>query len=328
MIVTVTANPSIDITLEVPEFSIGEVNRAAHVSKDPAGKGINVARALTRNGIVSSAVFPADHSSGGWIVDSLGKLGVPTQSIPIAGEVRQNITVVDGNGQTTKINQAGPTLSSAETEALVSRVRELLATSPAWLVAAGSLPGGLSDDFYVELGTLAREAGVRFAVDASGDALAAVVNSGVADLLKPNLEELEEFAGRPLPTVGDVVDTCRALPGGPGLCVLVSLGEHGALLVTRDRALWAAHAPVVPDSTVGAGDCTLAGFLASDARARHDGLAEADPLAARLVSAVAWGTAAVQLPATAVPSPDLIHLDEVALSTDLSPTTQIQELHL
>lgn len=327
MIVTVTANPSIDITLEVPSFALGEVNRATSTSKDPAGKGINVSRALTRNGVVSTAVFPADRSSGAWIIDSLGKLGVPTQSIHIAGEVRQNITIVDGDGETTKINQAGPTLAAAEIEALVERVREAIGTGPAWLVAAGSLPGGVSTDFYVQLGALAREANVRFAVDASGDALAAVAHGGVADLLKPNHEELEALAGRHLDTVGDVVEFCRSLPGGAGLCVLVSLGEHGALLVNRERVLWAGHAPVTPDSTVGAGDCTLAGFLADDARARHDGIAEADPLAARLVSAVAWGTAAVQLPATTVPSPDLIHLDEVVLRTDVPPTTPIKELH-
>ena len=85
---------------------------------------------------------------------------------------------------------------------------------------------------------------------------------------------------------------------------------------------------VTPDSTVGAGDCTLAGFLASDARARHDQIAEADPLAARLITAVAWGTAAVQLPATTVPSPDLIHPERVVLRTDLDPTTRIEELSI
>ncbi|HLP23543.1 MAG TPA: 1-phosphofructokinase family hexose kinase [Microbacteriaceae bacterium] len=327
MIVTVTANPSIDITVEVPSFIVGEVNRATATSKDPAGKGINVARALTRNGIVTSAVFPADRSGGAWIIDSLGKLGVPTQSIHIAGEVRQNITVVDGSGETTKINQAGPTLSPAEVEALTERVREALATGPAWLVAAGSLPGGVDSDFYVQLGTLAREANVRFAVDASGEALGAVAHAGVADLLKPNLEELEDLAERSLDTVGAVVEFCRSLPGGPGACILVSLGANGALLVNRERVLWAGHPPVVPDSTVGAGDCTLAGFLADDARARHDGAAEVDPLAARLVSAVAWGTAAVQLPATTVPSPDLIRPGEVVLRADVPLTTSIKELH-
>lgn len=328
MIVTVTANPSIDVTMEVPDFVIGEVNRAASTHKDPAGKGINVARALTRNGVVATAVFPADPSSGGWIVDSLGKLGVPTVAIPIAGEVRQNITVVDGAGETTKINQAGPVLAPSEVEALVGRVRDLLETKPAWLVVAGSLPGGVPSDFYVQFGHLAHEAGVRFAADASGDALDALARSGKVDLLKPNHEELEELAERDLPTVGDVAEFCRSLPGGPGLCVLVSLGEHGALLVTRDRVLWAGHPPVTPDSTVGAGDCTLAGFLASDANARIDVLDESDPLAARLVSAVAWGTAAVQLPATTVPSPDLIKPERVVLRTDVSANTPIKELRV
>lgn len=323
MIVTVTPNPSIDVTLEVPDFAIGEVNRAVSTVKDPAGKGINVARALTRNRVAATAVFPADTSSGAWIVESLDHIDVPTATIRITGEVRQNITVVDSNGDTTKINEAGPTLSSDEVSALVAKVRDLLATGPAWLVVAGSLPGGLSTDFYVQLGALAHEAGVRFAVDASGDALAAAAQSGLADLLKPNHDELQELAGRTLPTVGDVADFCHTLPGGPELNVLVSLGENGALLVSRDRVLWAGHPPVIPDSTVGAGDCTLAGFLAADVSATD----ASDSLAANLVSAVAWGTAAVQLPATTVPSPEDIKPERVVLRTDVSASTPIKELH-
>lgn len=319
MIVTVTANPSIDITLEVPDFAIGEVNRAVSIRKDPAGKGINVARALTRNGVVATAVFPADHNSGGWIVDALGQLGVPTVTVPIAGEVRQNTTVVDGNC-TTKINQAGPTLSASEQDALVTRVRELLATKPEWLVVAGSLPGGLHTDFVVQLGTLAREAGVRYAVDASGDALVAVAEAGIANLLKPNLEELAELAERDLTTVGEVAAFCRTLPGGP--IVLVSLGENGALLVSPTELLWAGHPPVIADSTVGAGDCTLAGFLAADVRE------PSNELAARLRTAVAWGTAAVQLPATSVPGPAQIQPEHVRLDPNPHETTRIQELRV
>lgn len=322
MIVTVTPNPSVDITLEVTDLVIGEVNRATSSIKDPAGKGINVARALTRNGVAATAVFPADPATGSWIADTLTARGVPTQTVAIEGEVRQNITVVDGHGETTKINQAGPTLSAAEADALIARVRKLLTTGPSWLVVAGSMPGGLDADFYVQLGTLAREAGVRYAVDASGDALSTLAQAGVADLLKPNHEELEELAERDLPTVGEVTEFCRSLPGSDHLLVLVSLGENGALLVSRDRVLWAGHAPITPDSTVGAGDCTLAGFLAADT----DAADSADALAARLQSAVAWGTAAVQLPATTVPGPEHIHLNQVVLRLDPPSTTPIKEL--
>lgn len=326
MILTVTPNPSIDITLELDRLAIGEINRAERAVKDPAGKGINVARALMRNGVLASAIFPADHSSGAWILEALGHLGVPTVTVPILGEVRQNITLVEANGTTTKVNQSGPRLTDVEQHSLLARVADLLEANPAWLVVAGSLPGGVDGTFYVRLGELARNAGARFACDSSGRALAVVARSGIADLLKPNHEELEELAGRSLATVGEVVEMVRSLPGGPDRVVVVSLGKHGALAITPDQTRWAAHPPVTAQSTVGAGDCTLAGYLAHDARVRHEAVSEVDPLGARLVEAVAWGTAAVQLPGTTVPAPEHIHRDKVRLVHNPSPHTPIEEL--
>ena len=76
MIVTLTANPSIDVTLDVPAFAIDEVNRATDTRKDPAGKGINVARALTKNGVAAVAIFPADAVQGSWLNARLAEISV------------------------------------------------------------------------------------------------------------------------------------------------------------------------------------------------------------------------------------------------------------
>lgn len=319
MIVTVTPNPAIDVTLTVDTLEIGEVNRTKSKHRDPAGKGINVARALAKNGHSTIAVFPADPVNGSWIVRALAEAGVESSTTPIIGEVRNNMTIVDGSGKTTKINEPGPVVTPAEISALSEKLEWRLDEHPRWLVAAGSLPVGLDADFLVDLGRRASAKGVRFAVDTSGPALARVSASGVPDLIKPNLEELEELTGHPLITVGDVVDAARAvLPGGE---IVVSLGENGAMLVTDSVVLWAGHPPVVADSTVGAGDSALAGYLSVTT---DDGFPTIQHAA--LATAVAWGTAAVTLPATTVPGPENVDISRVTVVDNPERKTTIKEL--
>jgi 1-phosphofructokinase len=78
--------------------------------------------------------------------------------------------------------------------------------------------------------------------------------------------------------------------------VLLTLGADGALLSTADGGLWSARPPrIAVRSTVGAGDCSLAGYLLAD-------LAGDEP-AERLRSAVAYGAASAALPGSAVPTP-------------------------
>lgn len=328
MIVTVTMNPSLDLTLELESFATGEVNRSVGQHKDPAGKGINVSRALHKNGIDTVAVFPADAVVGAWIESALTGLGISTVTTHIGEEVRQNITIVEADGSTTKINETGPGLSPAEHSALLAQISSVLETQPEWLVVAGSLPPGLDGSFYVSLGKLVHEHGARFAVDTSGDALKTVAHSGVADLMKPNHEELEELAGRELPTVGDVIEFAQTMLGNPDADIVVSLGENGALLVNHQGAIWAGHDPVTPDSTVGAGDSTLAGYLSADISIPAELSSRQEGDITRISTAVAWGSAAVQLPATTVPGPHDITLSAVHTVVNPSLTTAIKELHV
>lgn len=319
MIVTVTPNPAIDVTLTVEHLDIGEVNRTTDKHRDPAGKGINVARALAKNNHSTIAVFPADPVNGSWIIRALAEAGVESSTTPIIGEVRNNITIIDGDGQTTKINEPGPVVTPAEISALSEKLEWRLDEHPRWLVAAGSLPVGLDADFLVDLGHRASAKGVRYAVDTSGTTLARVAASGVPNLIKPNHEELEELAGRALPTVGDVVEAARQLlPNGE---VVVSLGENGALLVTDNIVLWAGHPPVDVDSTVGAGDSALAGYLSVTEQGTFDSAHHA-----ALATAVAWGTAAVTLPGTTVPGPQDIALEKVRMIDNPESTTLIKDL--
>ncbi len=318
MIVTVTPNPSLDRTFDVDALAVGEVNRALATHVHPGGKGINVSRALAAHGVASRAVLPVGGPDGAELAALLRGLSLPTTAVPVAEGTRSNVAVVDAAGTTTKVNAAGPTLTAAEVSGLVSAVEELLdgADGPvSGLVLAGSLPRGAGEDLYLRLVDAAGARGVPVAVDASGDVLRAVVEHGGTALLKPNLEELGEVLGNEPSTVGEIVDGARRVLDFGHRAVLVSLGADGAVLVTADASWWAGGEPVVPRSTVGAGDCTLAGYLATPG----------EP-ADRLRAAVAWGRAAVALPGSAIPSPDDVEPGAVVVVEDPHPSARPADL--
>ncbi|RZT88883.1 1-phosphofructokinase [Pseudonocardia sediminis] len=299
-IVTVTPNPSLDRTIELPELVRGGVHRATSVRIDPGGKGVNVARALAAAGHRTIALLPSGLTPGNRLAELLETTAVTTVTVPIADATRTNITLVEPDGVTTKINERGPSLSAAEAEALMHRA-VTLGAGASWLVSCGSLPAGVGDDFHAELVRRARRPGLKIAVDTSDAPLHAAV-AAHPDLIKPNHEELAELVGRPLGSLGDVLLAARELRARGIGSVLVSLGAGGALLVDRSGEHHARTPPITVRSTVGAGDSTLAGFLAAGGEG---------PDALRL--AVAYGAAACRLPGTAGPGPHDIHLDDVVL---------------
>ena len=298
MIVTLTANPSVDRTLEIPELKRGEVVRATAARVHPGGKGVNVARALVANGIPARAVLPAGGHEGDQLLNLLAGLGVDVVPVRIAEPVRENVTVVEPDGTVTKLNAPGPRVSPEEAAALVeATVRAAMGAD--WVALCGALPPGAPDDLYASLVAELRRAGVRVAVDTSGPALGSSIDAD-PDLVKPNADELAEAVGRPIETVRDAIDGAHVLLDRGVGHVLVSLGKGGALSVSNGAVLRAWTAPVLPRSTVGAGDAALAGFLAANADS---------PQALR--NAVAWGAAAVRLAGTGMPGPADIHVEEV-----------------
>ncbi|MEL0627383.1 1-phosphofructokinase family hexose kinase [Salinibacterium amurskyense] len=302
MIVTVTANPSLDRTIELDSaLDRGEVQRSVASSEQPGGKGVNVSRALIASGLDTIAVLPGDASDP--MLVALRAEHTPTAGLPIAGRVRSNVTITEPDGTTTKINEPGPQLSADDDAALIDLVVSH-ARRAEWVVLAGSLPPGLSSDFYVRVVHAIRAAtdghGPRIAVDSSGAPMQALIESGIGvDLIKPNAEELAEMTGLP-DTFEDDPDAAAAaalsLVARGCRAVLATLGSRGALLVTADETWRATMPPVAAKSTVGAGDASLAGYLLADQRG-------AAP-ERRLAQAVAHGAAAAALPGSTMPSPE------------------------
>lgn len=300
MIVTLTPNPSLDRTVEVPALLRGEVLRATSSRVDPGGKGVNVARVLLANGVEAAAVLPVGGGEGAQLVDLLAAEGVKAVAVPIGAPVRANITVAEPGGTVTKLNEPGPRLSDQEVDRLLDETVQVAErTGATWIVGCGSLSPGTPDDLYARLIRGAHRAGRRVAIDTSGTPLAAALAAAPGtgpDLIKPNEEELAELVGRPLHTLGEVIDAATALRDGGVGAVLVSLGADGAVLVDAGGAMYAVPPPITVASTVGAGDATLAGYLATASAGATSGDA--------LAGAVTWGAAAASLPGTRMPTPD------------------------
>lgn len=298
MIVTLTANPSTDRTVELgAALRPGAVQRSTGTSSQPAGKGVNVARVVAAAGQASVAVLPARQDDP--MALALRDEGVNHRAVPFDGTVRVNLTIADPDGTTTKINEPGDTLLPSVLEALTAAMSRECAGAR-WAVIAGSLPPGVPPTFYADLVAELRRGPVKVAVDTSGEPLLATVAAAVKPhLIKPNGEELAELAG----VTGDLeedldaaVAAARRLVESGIETVLATLGARGGLLATADGVWHAVYEEKVsPRSTVGAGDSTLSGFLLGEV--------ENLDLEGQLRRAVAYGTAAVQLPGSTLPTP-------------------------
>lgn len=216
-----------------------------------------------------------------------------TWFVPIPGPTRTNPTVQDASGEQLRVSSPGPTVTPAHVRAMWDSIFAL--RPPDWLLASGSRPGGVPDDFYPDVIRRARSEGIPTVVDADGEELRQGALAG-ADLIKPNRYELERLVGRPLPTLEDVIEGCgEARRLGTG-SVAVSLGAEGALLVRGD-GVWRAVPPQVQvQSAVGAGDSFLAGLCVR--------LAEGHAPEDALGFAVACGTVAAMTPGTSLCHPD------------------------
>ncbi|BBX19326.1 1-phosphofructokinase [Mycolicibacterium duvalii] len=316
MIVTVTPNPSIDRTVTLPSaLTRGAVHRVTSVTSQAGGKGVNVARALTLAGLDAVAVLPAGANDP--LLPALQAAAVTYRAVPTAEPARTNLTVTEPDGTTTKINEPGAELTPATLAALTDAVLEA-ARDADWLVMSGSLPPGMPDSWYAEVVAQLAGARCRVAVDTSDAPLAALVaglDRGAPDLIKPNAEELAGVLGQSAQELEDavaqgdpepVVHAARRLTDRGIGAVLATLGAAGAVLVDPDGAWLATPPPIVPRSTVGAGDSSLAGYV----RAEVGGAAPPE----RLRMAVAYGSAAAALPGTALPGPAELDLDAVAVS--------------
>jgi 1-phosphofructokinase/tagatose 6-phosphate kinase len=270
MIITVTLNAAIDNTLSVPHFRLGARHRAVDKRAAAGGKGINVARALKCLGQPVIATGFAGGVTGTRVIEYLTGESVLNDFVRIGEESRTSTVLIDPTtGEQTEINEHGPRVSEAELELFREKLM-YLAPGADICVIAGSMPRGIPSEFYGELVTELRKAGVVTLVDAEGDVMKSALRAE-PDMIAPNVLETEELIGREFSDDEDLATAPVELR---------SLGARDAVVTSSDGCWAVLHedpgvtlhvrAPELdPITTVGSGDALVAGLVS----ARYIGLA-------------------------------------------------------
>ena len=227
---------------------------------------------------------------GALLRELLDSEGVASQTFAIADETREDFFVSEtSTGQQYRFILPGPRLNEAEWQECLKLVSSI-EPFPRFVVASGSLPAGVPDDFYARIARIAKQRGARMILDTSGKALAVAVDEGV-DLIKPNLREMRELSGSEPSDAGEWEEAAKAIVGNKRVAVVaLTMGHLGAALITPDRVLRAKPLAVTPLSAVGAGDSFLAALIWR--------LASGADLADCFRQAVAAGAAALLNPGT------------------------------
>lgn len=260
MIYTVTLNPAVDYTLRVNGFTAGELNRPNDTTLSFGGKGVNVSRVLTALGVQNRALGFVAGDVGEMLESGLRRLGVDTDFVRLAeGNTRINVKITAENE--TELNAVGPMVDEAAFERLAVQVAALADSDT--LCLCGSVPPGCDATAYARLLARVADKNVYTVVDATGELLLGTL-AYRPHLIKPNRDELSALAGCDLPDEASVLAAARTLQEKGARNVLVSLGGDGAILLTEDGTVYrrAAYRGEVC-GTVGAGDSTVAGYLAA-----------------------------------------------------------------
>ena len=262
MITTVTLNPAIDKTLTIEDFELNKVNRVSKISEGLGGKGINVSKVLNYLGTKNIAIgFIGEKNYSR--VKSLNLVDpIDTDFVLVDANTRTNTKIIDPNSHdTTDINEAGFEVNTKHIEQMQTLISNYSKQSE-YIIFSGSLCQGMSQDIYQNL--LKRvDKNCRLVVDADGEMLKTSLLESPF-LIKPNIHELERLLNQKLKSSEEIVDACKTLILKYQIqYILVSLGEEGSMLVSKDNCLKANALKVEVVSTVAAGDSMLAAFLSN-----------------------------------------------------------------
>lgn len=258
-ILTLTLNPALDLTLSLEVLRPGEVNRSLAQSSHAAGKGLNVAQVLADLGHQLTVAGFLGAANAAPFEALFARRGFADAFVRVPGETRSNIKLAERDGRITDINGPGPQVAAEHLDALLARLERIAAGHDA-VVVAGSLPRGVSPEWFAALLARLKALGLPLALDTSGGAL----HAGLAAapwLVKPNEAELAELCGLEQAELPDLLQAAQALRARGVEHVLLSRGADGVCWLGPDIALAAQPPAVAVVSTVGAGDSLLAGVL-------------------------------------------------------------------
>ena len=290
-IVTLTLNPAFDVHCTVPNFAPYHENLARIDAHEAGGKGVNISRALTVNGVDNLCFVVLGEENGDSFSKRLLQDGMTWRALTVAGRIRENITVHTEGADETRISFPGfPTDQS-----LLLKVKEALSDDigeGTMVTFTGRVPDGISMSAVKAFLKELRDKGARIVIDSRSFSLADLCEMKPW-LIKPNQEEISMYLGREIDGFSEVLDSARELFEKGIENVMISLGAKGALLVSGEGAFVAEPPVIEARSTIGAGDSSIGGFLAAAKAGAGSG--------EMLRFAVAYGSAACMTEGTRPP---------------------------
>lgn len=265
-------------------------DRAYILSRSDAagGRGMNASRVLHSFGAKTLAIVTSGGVNGERLQKLAAKSGFPVKVVPIKNEIRVNLTITDGQGLAVKLNELGPSISKDELSRVEKAVKNRL-VSASWLMLCGSIPPGVSADFYTKLIQMARERKVKTLLDTDGEALLRGIEAGPT-VVSPNQAEAERLLNRALITRAQFIEAVTRIKAMGAESVLLSLGSRGVIAVNENQLLEVVPPRIEAASPICAGDALAAAFVWAASRKR--------PFADCVRWGVAAGTAAARLPGT------------------------------
>lgn len=259
MFYTLTANPSVDMTVSSPSLVANENVRTYSASYTPNGKGLDVSFALKKFGRDSVALGFFGGFTGKFIVEETMNMGVFCQPVWIDGVTRICAYVNDGQSEYGILNPGAPLTSQYEQELfdLIDGASEMEC-----LVISGSVPPKASSDFLDKVVAHAKAKGADVVLDLSSDKLKTL--AGTAPLIiKPNHHEMKAIYGVEVNTDDDAKRACALAHESGVQNVLLTMGSRGSAYFSNGTDVWYAKRDfnIKLVSSVCAGDCTLAAFL-------------------------------------------------------------------
>lgn len=295
-IYTITLNPAFDVHANADDLTLGRENLACVTNRDAGGKGINISRALVANGVENTAVAVLGKDSFADFASLLREYGINYVAIEKSGRIRENLTLHTSLGET-RISFSGFSLDSSVLDEIADVID---ADNDTIVTFTGSVPSGVEisecKDFLIKL----QKRGARVVVDSKSFTLNDLVEVKPW-LIKPNGEEIEVYSNKEVKSFEDCKDIAVELSGCGIENVMISLGDKGAMLVNNGSASIAVPPRIAALSTVGAGDSTIAGFIAA--------YSSGESVDKCLKMAVAYGTAACLTGGTT--PPDVSDVNEI-----------------
>ena len=279
-IYTLTLNPAYDVHAACDDFAAGYENLAKILSREAGGKGVNISRALQENQIPNTAVIVLGKENAADFLNDLNKAGMECILLEKEGRIRENLTLHCENGPETRISFSGFSVD----DSILAQVDNAIKVDDETIITfTGRVASGMTMDAVKAFLKRVQDRGAKIVLDSKSFGLEDIYEVRPW-LIKPNQEEITEYFGCLVETVSQGVEKAAVMAARGVENVMISLGEQGAILVSDGICYCAVPPKIEAVSTIGAGDSTIAGFVAAT-------ILGAKP-SERLKNAVAFGTAA------------------------------------